>query len=323
MPDFTDNYLKQLEKNAMIYVVVVPIPFVEKDSFIIFTNTKNRDFTFADIEMILLSVKRIGLELKHFEDEKKIKEQEHAFALAEGMRTVVHQVGAPLAAIHNQLDNLAKGRIPQELISKRSVAIGHQIAYSKRQLTSFQRILELDVKPIIPVIAPIENFTSYLIYKSMAFRAMAESKGIHIRVKNNVSNEKFDNFYTDEKLLDEVLTCLLDNAVKYSFKSTDLARNKIKFDPSYYGSDGNILIDPNNNFSELTFSVTNWGCQILEDEKTKIFQRHFRGSYANEFSPLGSGLGLYLVKKIVEALNGKIEVLTEKNKATFFVKFKK
>lgn len=317
---FTYNYFKVLNDSNIGYITIIPIPYIDSKSFMLFTNTKNRNFTNDDIEMILSGVKNFGLELSHFEDREKIKKQEHAIALADGMATVIHQVGSPINAIRGQLLNLARGITSFEMMPRKANAMVLQVNLALAQLNSFQRILDLDTKPIEVKKKRINNLSRYLISKSIAYNQLANSKGIGINV---TTNGNYESIETDEKLLDEVINILLDNAVKYSFKPQELIVNKINFDYTNPKSDGHIQINIQNLMDKSIIKVINWGCTIQNDEKEKIFERGYRGKNANDFSTLGSGIGLYIVKKIITAMYGKIELINEKNKTTFVIILKK
>jgi signal transduction histidine kinase len=73
----------------------------------------------------------------------------------------------------------------------------------------------------------------------------------------------------------------------------------------------------------LTLEVTNWGISIPKNEKDSIFGLFYRGTNAIHIS--GSGMGLFLVKKITEVLSGSIEAITQpsKNMVTFKVVIKR
>jgi len=92
----------------------------------------------------------------------------------------------------------------------------------------------------------------------------------------------------------------LDNAIKYS----DLIKT-VNVDS--FQKDGNLHI-----------SVQDFGTGINKEEMAKIFDRFYRGT--NEFirSKKGSGLGLTLVKQIIQAHHGSIEITSEPGKGSTF-----
>ncbi|PIW36818.1 MAG: hypothetical protein COW24_03405 [Candidatus Kerfeldbacteria bacterium CG15_BIG_FIL_POST_REV_8_21_14_020_45_12] len=93
---------------------------------------------------------------------------------------------------------------------------------------------------------------------------------------------------------------LVDNAVKYSRKNSSVK----------------IRAEIKNN--RLFVSIGDQGIGIANDEQAKIFSKFFRGRNAKEYEPTGSGLGLYIVKNVVQRHRGQIWFESEVNKGTTF-----
>ena len=64
----------------------------------------------------------------------------------------------------------------------------------------------------------------------------------------------------------------------------------------------------------MSIEITDNGTGIDAEYHDKIFDMFFRGTELSK----GTGLGLYIVKKAVEKLQGKIEIQSEKRKGTTF-----
>ena len=105
--------------------------------------------------------------------------------------------------------------------------------------------------------------------------------------------------YIDENLMGLIITNLLTNAVKYSALGDDI----------YFDVDCN-------DERTTTFTIRDQGIGIPEKELQHLFKSFYRAS--NVGSTAGYGLGLYIVKKCVEAHNGVIEVESEVGKGTSF-----
>ena len=98
----------------------------------------------------------------------------------------------------------------------------------------------------------------------------------------------------DSDKTQQILLNILDNAAKYS-------KNSKKID---------VKIFTKNDF--IVFSITNWGNYIEQDKIPKIFEKFYRiDSYLNSTAQ-GSGLGLYIVKNLIDKMKGKIEVISSK-----------
>jgi two-component system sensor histidine kinase KdpD len=96
----------------------------------------------------------------------------------------------------------------------------------------------------------------------------------------------------DPELLQLAVRQLLDNACKYSQP----------------GSAISVAIESRNDL--VAVRVVNPGSPILPKERAKIFERFYRGAEARHGAP-GSGLGLYIARKIVHAHGGSLELETE------------
>ncbi|MES2437073.1 MAG: ATP-binding protein [Patescibacteria group bacterium] len=104
----------------------------------------------------------------------------------------------------------------------------------------------------------------------------------------------------DPKLIRIVLQNLLTNAIKYTPPK------------------GNVTIDISNNKSSLQIKVADTGYGIPKAQQSKIFSKLFRADNVREKETDGTGLGLYIVKSIIEQSGGKISFKSEENKGTVF-----
>lgn len=129
--------------------------------------------------------------------------------------------------------------------------------------------------------------------------ASIEMKGLDI-VRDYDGN--LENIETDPKLLRIVIQNLLSNAIKYTPKM------------------GSVKITLKESFKEKSVTISDSGMGIPEEDKEKIFTKLFRASNVRQLSESqGTGLGLYLVKSIVEAMGGSIEFASDLNKGSTFI----
>jgi len=116
-------------------------------------------------------------------------------------------------------------------------------------------------------------------------------------LKIKLSTESGFNLKSDYILMKIILENLLENAV--FFRKTKKAEIEINLRTSR---------------KSIIISVEDNGVGILQDQQEKIFDMFYRGSEKSK----GNGLGLYLVRKAVQKLHGKISVESEEGKYACF-----
>jgi signal transduction histidine kinase len=102
----------------------------------------------------------------------------------------------------------------------------------------------------------------------------------------------------DEKILDLILTNLINNAIKYSSENST------------------IKIEVKNIDYSLKIAISDEGIGIPIAEQKHIFNRYFRAE--NALLNHGTGIGLNIVKTHLENLGGTITFQSEENKGTTF-----
>lgn len=123
------------------------------------------------------------------------------------------------------------------------------------------------------------------------------------------SDDEFPDLPIDRSLLRQVLHNLFTNAIKYS-PSGQGARVWVQLERSPAGA--------------YVISVQDNGIGIPENLRSRIFDKFFRADKAMLAEPDGTGLGLYVAKKIIAASGGKIWFeSTEGRGTTFFVEIPK
>jgi PAS domain S-box-containing protein len=111
------------------------------------------------------------------------------------------------------------------------------------------------------------------------------------------------NIITDKKILEEILNNLLNNAVRFTFNGKIVIRTE-------------KVINEGRDFLKLVVSDT--GIGIPEGKQALIWDEFRQVSEGFNRSFDGTGLGLTLIKKFVELLNGTIKLESEEGKGTMF-----
>lgn len=86
----------------------------------------------------------------------------------------------------------------------------------------------------------------------------------------------------------------------------------------YYTPHGQVKVSLETNGHDIIFKVVDNGIGVPKDQKDKLFQKFFRAGNAQTARPDGTGLGLYLVKRVVEDQGGSIIFESTESKGSTF-----
>lgn len=107
-------------------------------------------------------------------------------------------------------------------------------------------------------------------------------------------------FYADPNDMEIVLNNLISNAVKYNYK------------------EGSVDVYLEKDSEQITIKVSDTGIGMTEEEKSKLFNEFVRIKNEKTRNITGSGLGLSIVKKVIELYQGDIKVDSEPEKGSTF-----
>ncbi|WP_235298030.1 ATP-binding protein [Portibacter marinus] len=142
---------------------------------------------------------------------------------------------------------------------------------------------------------------------ALGFESLASKKGIHFELK--VDTEDIIMDYDSEKLR-IILHNLLSNAFKYTQKGgrVEMSIKEIKLSSreDLNGEESNYLL----------IEVHDTGIGILEEDQSRIFEKYYQ--VVSELQTGGSGIGLSLVKEIIEKIGAKLEVTSTLGKGSTF-----
>jgi signal transduction histidine kinase len=142
-----------------------------------------------------------------------------------------------------------------------------------------------------------------------AARFSAQKKGLQLKYivsgGNQVTGARVVRplfyVYVDPNRIREVIQNLIDNAIKYT-------------------ADGSVTIALTGDNSVAQIQVQDTGAGIPEEDIPHLFQKFYRVDNSMTRSVGGTGLGLFISKKIVELYNGRIWVESQVGKgSTFFI----
>lgn len=200
-----------------------------------------------------------------------------------------HELRNPLAAIHTTIESaLLDPGADKEML-------GDLLSETKRLIGTSENLLNLEKKERGHAV--IENINVTTAVNSVLDRLKKSTTDKEILIETEITT---DPIRIDAQDLHTILYNLISNAIKFSDKGS------------------RILITWRKN--ELV--VKDNGIGIDQKHLPHIFDRFYKADQARGFTYTGSGLGLSLVREIVEQYKGKIMVQSEKNKgATFTILF--
>ena len=119
----------------------------------------------------------------------------------------------------------------------------------------------------------------------------------NVKVDFDTSRDVF--LYADEFKIEEVVTNYISNAIHH------------------VNDNGTIKIDVSEDESNVYFSVYNTGNQIPEKDLANVWEKFFKVDKAHSRSYGGSGIGLSIVKAIIEAHGGVVKVANKSDGVEF------
>ncbi|WP_066494816.1 sensor histidine kinase [Abyssisolibacter fermentans] len=207
---------------------------------------------------------------------------------------VAHELRTPLSTLQSHLEALIDG-IWEPTPERLTVCYDEILRLTKliKDLSDLSSIESTDIKlnkQDIDLSKLLNNVVENFIPLMMNKQIMIE-KDIETDI----------HFFGDIDRLNQVFVNLLSNAYKYTEKS------------------GKVLIKLNNKNKKITFFIQDTGIGIKKDDIPYIFERFYRGDVSRCRKTGGTGIGLTIVKALVEAHGGKIMVESEPNAGTTFM----
>ncbi len=218
-----------------------------------------------------------------------------------------HEIRTPMNAILGFIGFIEKENLPTETRKEYIQIIHDNVAQLLQLIENIINISKIEVQQII--IYPTEFALNELMaeMEHSWLDTISNKKSLYLILDDSQFIEP-DIVYNDSERLKQVLSNLINNAVKYTDKGY------IRF--GYQSTE-----DP----SELLFFIEDTGIGIPKSQYEPIF-KYFRQGAGTELAPKygGTGLGLSISKGLVELMGGRIWVeSTEGQGSTFFFTFKK
>src|SRR6056297_824885 len=205
-----------------------------------------------------------------------------------------HELRTPVAVMRGYLDILRGwGREDPKLMDESLEAMSEETDRMGRLIEGLLKLARMDRDALGINAGPVGS-------GALIGKMIEDSQ--NIRKGRNVKTSKIENFkvVADKDLILECLRALFENAVNYTAEN------------------GNITFSAETKNGYGCISVEDDGMGISEKDLDGIFDRFSRTENSRKTNPSGSGLGLSLVKSIVEAQGGKVAVESKAEEGSLF-----
>lgn len=251
----------------------------------------------ADISPYIVNQKSHGfiVILRDITKEKTLEDQQEEF-----ISVASHEMRTPLAIAEGNVSNaLASRDMPPDLAVREMLVQAHNnimflsnIIDDLTTLAKAERdVLEVDLDPLNPA--------QFLQELADEYRHQAEEKGLELELD---IHGDIRPILTSRYRIKQIVQNFLTNALKY----TKEGKITLAVENARHESEGVI------------FSVKDTGIGIAVSDQKKLFTKFFRSEDYRTRESGGTGLGLYITKKLAERLNGQIWYESEYKKGSTF-----
>ena len=209
-----------------------------------------------------------------------------------------HQLRTPLTSIKGYLDMVLQGDLGKVSATQRSV-LSEAFVSSERMVTlinDFLNISRLQTGKF--VIEGRDGDLKEVIREQISMlKVVAKQHDIEIALK---IDPKVPRMQIDTDKMRQVTLNFIDNAIYYSKPGSTIKVSLVR------------------NKNQVEFNVKDTGIGVPKSEQDQLFSRFFRATNARQRRPDGTGVGLFLAKKVVTLHGGEITFKSEEGKGSTF-----
>ncbi|MCQ2462993.1 MAG: HAMP domain-containing histidine kinase [Clostridia bacterium] len=209
---------------------------------------------------------------------------------------VSHELKTPMTTIGGFIDGILDGTIPEDRQREYLSTVSSEVKRLARLVVAMLNLSKIESGET--KLTPIEyDILPQLFETMLSFEPVIE--------KNSISIEGFETLEgikicADKDLLHQVLYNLVDNAVKFTPEN------------------GVITLYADYNERRTRIAIRNSGAGVAEEEIKHIFERFYKVDKSRSYDVKGVGLGLYIVKTIINMHGGTISADSKLNEYTEF-----
>lgn len=213
--------------------------------------------------------------------------------------SVSHELRTPISMLQGYTEAIVDGIVTEQKDIDDFLYI--ILDESKRLSRLINELLEVAKMDAEGIKVNLEEFNiSTLINKiDTKFLPQAKENGLDLTF---VHVGDATNWYGDSDRIEQILTNLIDNAIRYTHQNDSIE----------------IIFDDTQD-EDFVINVNDTGVGIAKEHLEQIFDRFYKVDASRTRGKHGTGLGLFIVQKIVDAHDGTINVKSEEGKGTQFI----
>jgi signal transduction histidine kinase/DNA-binding response OmpR family regulator len=253
-----------------------------------------------------------------YERNRKLSVQELEFAKEQATRiqeldhlktrfftNISHEFRTPLTLLTGPLEELQQ-KYPKEAL----------LSMMRRNVSRLQVLINqlLDLSKLEAGEMKVEmqqgNLAQFFLYIFSSFESLAQNQQIHFHI---IQNQPSFEAYFDADKIEKIITNLLSNAFKFTPKN---GRITVTVEYSPPAPNGGVAF-----FSPIggaVITISDNGIGIDPQRLPRIFDRFYQVDDTSQRNYEGTGIGLALVKELVDMLQGTISVSSQVNQGTTF-----
>lgn len=207
---------------------------------------------------------------------------------------VSHEMKTPIAIIKNYAQLLQTGKATEEQREEYAKGIEDAASRLSSLISNILKLNKLEHQRMTPEVE-VYDVCRQLCESVFLFEEAMEEKEIELEA----DIEDAAMIKADASLMELVWNNLLSNAVKFTERG------------------GSITIRQTSDENRVRVSVSDTGCGIAKENINHIFDQFYQGDTSH--STEGNGLGLALVKRVLELMDGEIQITSEEGKGSTFL----
>ena len=210
---------------------------------------------------------------------------------------VSHELKTPMTSIGGFIDGILDGTISKEEEKKYLKIVSDEVKRLSRLVTGMLNMSKIEAGQLD--IKPTQFDISDMLFRTLlSFEKAIEEKQIDIQGLEDINENKI---FADKDMINQVVYNLVDNAVKFTPEG------------------GIISVESKADAEKAILKIRNTGKGIPDDEIEKIFERFYKIDKSRSYDVKGAGMGLFIIKQLVELHGGTIVARSEEGKYAEFI----